>query len=140
MRFKKNEPLSNLEKRTVRVVEKRVFVTPATSGTETMRTASLATSIEEFTPIRKKPWVVDKGKEKADSRLSSVWDDASLAQARAQEVFTVEELMVFSGTPPNEVMGHHIHRLIQVMYLCDFILFFLFFLHRPENFNFLFRY
>ena len=100
MRFKKNEPLSNLEKRTMSVMEKGVSVTLATPDTKTTRTPSPATLVENITPTRKKPWVADKGKEKADSRSSSVWDDVGFAQARAQEVFTVGELKVFSGTPP----------------------------------------
>ena len=51
MRAKKNEPLSNLGKRTMRVVEKGVSVTLATPGTETTRIASSATSVEEITPL-----------------------------------------------------------------------------------------
>ena len=45
MRDKKNEPLFNLGKRIMRVVEKGVFVTPAIPGIEMTRTASPATSI-----------------------------------------------------------------------------------------------
>ena len=134
MRSKKNEPLSNLRNRTMRVVEKEVSVTPVVPGTERMWTASLATSVEEIIAIWKKPHVVDKGKEKVDSRSSSVWDDARSAVARAYEVITAKDLKVFSGTPPDEVASHHIHKLVQVMYLCNFILSFLFFLHCPENF------
>ena len=129
MRAKKNESLSNLGTKTVRVVEKRVFVTLTTLDTETTRIASLATSIEEITPFRKKQRVADKGKDKADSRSFSVWEDASLALARAQEIFTIEELRVFSGMSPNEVVGRHLHKLVQVVYLCKFILFYSFFLH-----------
>ena len=81
-------------------------------GTKMMRTASSNTSVEVITPIQKKPRVVVKGKEKADSRLSSVWDDAVLALLRAQEIFTTEDLKVFSGMPSNEVVGHHIHKLV----------------------------
>ena len=54
MRAKKNESLSNLRARTVWVVEKGTSVTPATLATlgrETMRTASLATSVEEIIPL-----------------------------------------------------------------------------------------
>ena len=139
MRSKKNKPLSNLGKRIVRIMEKGVSVTPATLGTEMMRTASSAASIEEITLIRKKPRVADKGKEKADSHSSNVWDDVGIAQARAQEVFTTEELKVLSSTPSNEVVGRHIHKLVQVLYLYNFTIFFSF-LHHPENFTFLFRY
>ena len=51
MRAKKNEPLSTLRARTVRIVKKGVSITPATLGTETMRIASLATSIEKIAPL-----------------------------------------------------------------------------------------
>ena len=112
MWLKKNEPLSNLRKMTVRVMEKGVFVALATPDTEMTRTASLTTLVEVITAIRKKPHVVNKRKEKADSRLSSVWDDAGLALSRAQEIFTAKDLKVFSGTPSNEVLGRHIHKLV----------------------------
>ena len=35
--------------------------------------------------------------------------------ARAQKVFAAEELKVFSGVPSNEIVGRHIHKLIQVL-------------------------
>ena len=128
MRSKKNEPLSNLGKRTVRVVGKGPPVTPIIPGIESMRTASLATLVEEIsTPISKKPRLADKGNEKADSRLSNVWDDAGLAVEKVNEVVTVEDLKVFSGMPSNEVVTCHVHKLVQVMYLCNFSPFFLLF-------------
>ena len=83
MREKKNEPLSNLGKRVVRVVEKWTPVTPATSIPEVTRTASPTTSVEEITPRLKKQRVADKGKEKADSHSFNVWDDVGLALTRA---------------------------------------------------------
>jgi len=46
MRAKKNEPLSNLGKKVVRVVEKGTPVTPATSVPEVTRIASPTTSVE----------------------------------------------------------------------------------------------
>jgi len=51
IRSKKKEPLSNLGERIVHVVEKGVSVTPVAPSTETTRTASPATSVEEITPI-----------------------------------------------------------------------------------------
>ena len=83
MRAKKKKLLSNLGKRTVHVVEKGVSITPAALVTKTTRTASPAISVEEITPLQKKQHVDDKGKDKVDSRLSSIWDDAGLALARA---------------------------------------------------------
>ena len=53
MRAKKNEHLSNLRAKTVHVMEKGDLVTtaiPSTPGPEMVRTASLATSVEEVTP------------------------------------------------------------------------------------------
>ena len=72
MRAKKNEPLSNLGKRVVRVVEKEVSVTPSTPVTELTRIASLATLVEEITPFPKRQGVANKRKEKATFHLSSV--------------------------------------------------------------------
>ena len=120
MRAKKNDPLSNLGTRTVHIVEKGVSITPATPDTETMRTASPATLIEDITPLWKKQRVADKGKDKANSCLSSVWDNAGLVLARAQETFTAKELRVFSNMSLNEIVGRHLHKLVQVEYLCKF--------------------
>ena len=63
MRAKKNEPLSSLGAKTVPMIEKGGPVTRAassTSGTETMRTASLDISIEEINPRSKRQWTRDK--------------------------------------------------------------------------------
>ena len=73
MRAKKNEPLSNLRKRVVRVVEKRTPVTLATSIPEATRIVSPTTSMKEITHRTKKSRLADKGKGKADSRSSSIW-------------------------------------------------------------------
>ena len=131
MRVKKSEPLSNLGKRVVCVVEEGTPVTLVTSIPEVTRTTSSATSVEEITPRPKKQRVADKEKEKADSRLSNVSDDAGLALMRAQDVFTTEELKVPSSMPSNKIVGLHIHKLFQVMYLCNlpspFAFFFFFF-------------
>ena len=64
-------------------MEKGVFVTLATPVTKTTRTASPTTLVEEITLRLKKQRVADKGKDKANSRSSSVWDDAGLALTRA---------------------------------------------------------
>ena len=127
MRTKKDKQLSSLRKRTVRVIGKGPLVTPPTSvtpivsGTETVRMASLATSVEEIpTPASKRPWVTNKGKEKADSRSSSVWDDEGLAVERAHGAVTTEELKVISSMSFNEVTTRHVHKLVQVTFLCNF--------------------
>ena len=75
----------------------------------------------------------DKGKDKADSCSSTVFDNAGLALARAHESFTAKELKVFSGVPIHEIVGRHIHKLVQVLYLRNFTFFFFFLLlYRPE--------
>ena len=128
MGSKKNEPLSNLGKRTVHVIGKGPSVTLAVPGTKTTKTASPATSVEDITtPIPKKPRLVDKRNEKANSRPSSVWNDAGLVVKRANEVVTAEDLKVFSSMPSNEIVTRHVHKLVQVMYLCNFSPFFLLF-------------
>ena len=54
MRAKKNEPLSNLGKKVMRVVEKGTPVTLATSVLKVTRIASPITSVKEITPRTKK--------------------------------------------------------------------------------------
>jgi len=53
--------------------------------------------------------VVDKGKEKVDSRSFSIWDNASLALTRVQDAFIADDLKVLLGIHSNEILGHHIH-------------------------------
>ena len=107
IRAKKNEPLSNLRAKTMRVMDKRASVTsatPATPSTEITRTASPATSVEEIIPLRnKRQRTEDKPKDKADSQSSSVWDDAGVALAQVQETFTAEEMKVFSAPFPTRL-------------------------------------
>ena len=121
MRPKKDEPLSNIGKKTVRVTGKGpsvaplVSVNPTVSVTETTRTASPATSVEEIpTPSSKRPRVSSKEKEKVDSRSSTIWDDERLAVDKAHEVMIAANLRTLSDLPLNEVASRHIHRLVQV--------------------------
>ena len=111
MRSKKDEPLSNIGKKTVCIIEKGPFstpfisVTPIVSVIETTRIASPITSVEELpTPISKRPCLSNKEKEKVDSRSSTVWDDESLAVDRAHGVVTAEDLKAFFGVPFNNVV------------------------------------
>ena len=60
------------------MVEKGVSVTPLAPVAKPTRTASPATSVEEITPLPKRQRMVDKGKKKATSQSSSVWDDLDL--------------------------------------------------------------
>ncbi|KAK9997050.1 hypothetical protein SO802_021736 [Lithocarpus litseifolius] len=113
IRVKKNEPLSNLGAKTVRVTEKGApvtIVTPLTPDIESIRTASPDTSIEEINPRGKRQRAGDKQREKVDSQASSVWDDAGVAWSRAQDTFTTNDMKVFSGVPANElVLGESLH-------------------------------
>ena len=127
MRAKKDEPLSNIGKKMVRITGRGSPAIPATSitlvasGTETTRTASPSTSIEELsTPISKRPRLSSKEKEKVDPRTSTIWSDERLAVDRAHGVITAEDLKVFSGVPFNTVASRHVHRLVQVRSSCDF--------------------
>ena len=65
MRAKKNEPLSALGKRVVRIVDQGSLATPVATVARPTRVASPTTSVEEITTLRKKAHVVDKGNEKA---------------------------------------------------------------------------
>ena len=134
MRSKKDELLSNLGKKTVRVTGKGPAPThlssvhPIASVTKTTRTASPTTSIEEIpTPGSKRPRVTgkEKEKEKADTRLSTIWDDERLAVDRAHEVVTPADLRVLSDMSLNEVASRHVHKLVQV-WCSPSILFFFF--------------
>ena len=79
MRSKKDEPLSSIGKKGVRVTGKGPSVTPVASATpivsdvETVRTTSPTTSVEEIpTPSSKRPHISGKEKEKDDSHSSTV--------------------------------------------------------------------
>ena len=123
MRVKKDEPLSNIGKKMVRITGRGSPAVPVTLitlvvfGAETMRTASPSTSIEELpTPALKRPRLSSKDKEKVDSRTSTIWSDERLAMDRAHGVITANDLKVFSGVPSNTVASRHVHRLVQVRF------------------------
>ena len=127
MRAKKDEPLSNIGKKTVRITGKgpsavlATSITPIVSSTKTTRMASPSTSIEELpTPVSKRPHLSSKEKEKVDPRTSTIWSDERLAVDRAHGVITAEDLKVFSGVPFNTVASRHVHRLVQVKSSCSF--------------------
>ena len=71
-------------------------------------------SVEELPPRNKRLRVGEKQKEKVDSRPSSVWDDARVFVARAQDTFSADELEVFFGVPADDVAMRHLHKLVQV--------------------------
>ena len=120
MRSKKDEPLSNFGKRIVRVTGKgppvtpSALVSPSVLSTETTRTTSPATSVKEIPIwISKRSHLIDK--DKVDSHLSSVWDDAKLVVERAHEVVTAEDLKIFIGVPSNEIVACHVQKIVQVV-------------------------
>ena len=125
MRSKKDEPLSSTGKKGVRVTGKGPSVIPVTSATpivsavETVRTASLATLVEEIpTPSSKRLRVSGREREKIDSHSSTVWSDEGLAMDRAHGVVTAEDLKVLNGVPFNVVANQQVHKLVQVIRLC----------------------
>ena len=131
IRAKKDEPLSNIGKKAVRITGRgspavpAASVTPIASRAETTRMASPSTSIEELpTPASKRPRLSLKEKEKVDSRLSTIWSDERLAVDRAQRVITTDNLKVFSGVPSNTMASRHVHRLVQVRSSFFFFFFF----------------
>ena len=106
MRAKKDEPLSSIGKKAVRIMGRGspavlvTSVTPVVSGAETTRTASPSTSLEEFpTPASKRPRLSSKDKEKVDSRTSTIWSDERLAVDRAHGAIIADNLKVFPGCP-----------------------------------------
>ena len=125
MRSKKDEPLSSIRKKGVRVTGKGPLVTPVTSATpivsvvEMVRTASRATSVEEIpTPSSNRLRTSGREKERADSHSSIVWSDEGLAMDQVHGVVTVEDLKALNGVPFNVVANQQVHKLVQVICLC----------------------
>ena len=125
MRSKKDEPLSSIGKKGVRVTGKGPYITivasaiPIVSSVETARMVSPTTSVEEIpTPSSKRSRLTIKEKEKADSRSSTVWDDEGLAVEKAHGVVIAEDLKAFSSVPFNVVANQHVHKLVQVKCSC----------------------
>ena len=129
VKAKKDEPLLNIGKKTVRItgrgspVVSATSITPVASGAETTRKASLSTSIEELpTLASKQPRLSskEKEKEKVNPRTSTIWSDERLAVDWAHGIITVKDLKVFTGVPSNIVASRQVHRLIQVRSSCGF--------------------
>lgn len=57
----------------------------------------------------------DKGKEKVGA---TVWDDVRTTLAWAYEVVTPKELKEISDVPFHEMVSRHVHKLVQVIFLC----------------------
>ena len=121
---KKNKPLSSIGQRRLRVTDKEKEKETVERGSSTPtldegRAASPGVSIEEVVlPLRRRK-MGDKGKEKIGI---SVWVDVGAAMARANELLTLEEMKEISDVPSQEIVSHHVHKLVQVTF---FVLFFL---------------
>lgn len=84
------------------------------------RAASPVVFIEEINPRLKKYWMGDKRKEKVGA---IVWADTGTTLAWANEVVTPEELKEISNMPSHEMVSRHVHKLVQVIFLCPLLFF-----------------
>ena len=117
MRGKKDKPLSALGTKSVRITDRAILILAALLSSPTSasaRGASPTPLVEELPPRNKRLRVGEKQKEKVDSRPSSVWDDAGVSVARAQDTFSADELKVFSRVPADDVVRRHLYKLLQV--------------------------
>ena len=86
MKNKKDEPLSTIGTKSVRVTDRGVPMIAALPSSPTFvpaGTASPTPSIKELTLHNKRLRVWGKQKEKVDTKPSSIWDDAGVSVARA---------------------------------------------------------
>ena len=117
MRSKKDEPLSAIRTKSVRITNRGTPILTALPSSPTSvpaGVASLISLVEELPPRNKRLRVGEKQKEKVDSRPSSIWDDAGVSVARAQDTFSADEMKVFSGVQADDVARCHLHKLVQV--------------------------
>ena len=117
MRGKKDKPQSALGTKYVRITDRAISILAALPSSPTSalaRGASPTPLVEELPPRNKRLRVGEKQKEKVDSRPSSVWDDAGVSVARAQDTFSADELKVFSRVPADDVVRRHLYKLVQV--------------------------
>ena len=117
MKGKKDEPLSALGTKSVRITDRGVPILAALSSSPTSapaKGASPTPSVDEVPPRNKRLRAGEQQKEKVNSRPSKVWDDAEVSMARAQETFSTDELKVFAGVPADDVARRHLHKLVQV--------------------------
>ena len=119
IKAKKNEPLSSIGQKTLRITDKEKErekeVVERGSSTPTLdegRTASLAVSLEEV-PAPKKRKTGYKGKEKVSS---TTWADAEAAMTQANELLTPEKMKEISLVPSHEMVTQHVHKLVQVIF------------------------
>ena len=118
MRSKKDKPLSAIGTKSVRITNRGTPILAALPSSPTSVPAGVASStlsVEELPPRNKRLRVGEKQKEKVDFRPSSIWDDAGVSVARAQDIFSADEMKVFLGVPIDDVTRRHLHKLVQVI-------------------------
>ena len=118
MRSKKDEPLSAIGTKSIRITDRGAPILatlPSSPTSVPTGVASLTPSVEKLPPRNKRLRVGEKQKEKVDSRPSSISDDAGVSMARAQDTFSADEMRVFSRVPADDVARRHLHKLIQVI-------------------------
>ena len=120
MKVKKNEPLSSIGQRRLKITnkererEKENESAERGSSTPTLdegRATSPVISIEEVDLPTKKQKIGEKGKEKM---CSNAWTDAEVTMARANEFLTLEEMREISSMPSHEIVSQHVHKLEHV--------------------------
>ena len=118
MKAKKNEPLSNIGQRRLKITDKErekekesVKRGLSTLTLDEGQVTSPTISIEEVDPPTKKRKTGEKAKEKM---CSNAWTDAGAAMARANELLTPEEMREISSVPSHEIVSQHVHKLMQV--------------------------
>ena len=122
---KKNEPLSAIGQKVLRITDKekeketveRVSSTPAPDLDEG-QTTSPDVSIEEVVRPLKKRKTRAKGKEKVSF---NVWEDTGVAMDCVNELLTPREMKEISSVPSHEMVSCHIHKLVQVIVLLLFL-------------------
>ena len=122
---KKNEPLSAIGQRVLRITDKekeketveRVSSTLAPDLDEG-QAASPDVSIEEVVRPLKERKMGAKGKEKVSF---SVWEDTGVAMDCVNELLTPREMKEISSVPSHEMVSRHVHKLVQVIVLLLFL-------------------
>ena len=121
IKAKKNEPLSSIGQKTLRIIDKgrererEKEAAERGSSTPTLdegRTASPVVSLEEV-PAPKKRKTGYKGKVKVGS---NIWADAEATMTLANKLLTPEEMKEISQVPSHEMVSQHVHKLVQVTF------------------------
>ena len=118
MRNKKDEPLSAIGTKSIRITDRGapILVALPSSPTSVPAGATSPTpSVEELTPRNKTLRDGEKQKEKVDLKPSSIWDDAGVSVVKAQDILSVDEMKLFSGVLADNVARRHLHKLVQVI-------------------------